>query len=403
MTCLTQVKSGNNKYILHVDMDAFYVEVSLLKRPDLRGKPVIVGSRSPRGVVSTCSYEARKFGIHSGMASVQAERLCPSAVWLPGDFEAYSHYSKRFIEILRRYSPVVVQLSIDEARVDLTGCELLFGKPMEIAHRILLDIKYELGLPASGGLANSGTIAKIAAELSKPGGLAVILPGYEQVFISPLKVERIPGIGKKSLPKFHKHGLYRIGDIASKSQDELTRMMGRWSSVLYRIATGSAGPISRAPSQAPSRSHEVTFAEDVTDSVRVREEVRRLIERLGFRLRQENRRVAALTVKIRDAAYQTITRTVSLKTPSNSDRILFNLAIDLVHTNWPDNKGIRLIGVCAHNLVSDIKQLSLFERTNVKLETFYKTVDGIKVRFGQKSVRFGSRIASSRNRIMPRQ
>jgi DNA polymerase IV len=376
--------------ILHVDMDAFYVEVELLAQPELRGKPVIVGAKPPRGVVSTCSYEAREFGIHSGMPSVQAQRVCPHAIWLDGDFRSYSEYSSRFIEILRRYSPEVVQLSIDEARVNLTGCEALFGPVQEIAHRILCDIYRELGLPASGGVANSGTAAKIASELAKPAGLAVILPGNEQTFLAPLKIERIPGVGRKSLPRFHHYGIQRIGDIAGKEPDELQRIMGRWAGRLQRVARGAPGSVKRHRAESPSRGHERTFSQDISDPERIRVEVRRLVERLGFRIRKEGLSAQTISVKIRFGDFETITRSQTLSHPVNSDRLLFRTAMELILRNIPKGKGVRLLGVSIQNVISNCRQLNLFDSGNSKEATFYRAVDNIKERFGSKAVRFGA-------------
>lgn len=380
------------KKILHVDMDAFYVEVELLSNPELRGQPVIVGAKSPRGVVSTCSYEARKFGIHSGMPSIQAQRLCPRAIWLDGDFHAYSLYSRKFVEILRRFSPDVVQLSIDEARIDLTGSELLFGPAQNIAHRILTAIHKELGLPASGGLANSGTSAKIASELAKPHGLAIILPGNESAFLAPLKIERIPGIGQKGLPRLHQKGLYRIGDLARTSTEDLYQMLGRWAGVLQNVALGVPGKVQRRNPKSTSRSHEKTFAKNLTDSQTIRIEVRKLVEKLGYRIRRKELKARTITVKIRDGNFNTITRTESLDSPANSDRILFRSAMNLIERNIPRHIGIRLIGVSVQNLVADKRQLDLFTSEDDKLATFYKTVDSIKDKFGKRSVGFGSNV-----------
>ncbi|MBN1357117.1 DNA polymerase IV [bacterium] len=375
--------------VLHVDMDAFYVAVELLQRPELRGKPVIVGARPPRGVVSTCSYEARKYGIHSGMASVQARQLCPGAVWLDGDFRSYSDYSRRFIEILRRYSPEVVQLSIDEARVNLTGCEQLFGPAQGIAHKILNTIYRELGLPASGGLANSGTAAKIAAELAKPAGLAVILPGNERTFLAPLKVERIPGVGQKSLPRFHRYGLYRIGDIAATPAGELQHILGRWAGRLQRVARGASGSVQRRRPESPSRSHERTFATDIREPERIRREIRGLVEKLGFRIRREGLSARTVSVKIRFGDFETWTRAESLDEPVNTDRLLFEVAMGLIERHLPEGRGVRLLGVSVQNLVSDCRQLKLFGAQDTRLSSFYKTVDGIRERFGSNAVQFG--------------
>ena len=381
-------RSEAHRRILHVDMDAFYVSVELLFKPELKGTPVIVGGRPPRGVVSTCSYEARKYGIHSGMASVQAERLCPFATWLQGNFQAYAEYSKRVFEIMRRYSPEVVQVSVDEGRVDLTGSEPLFGPAESIAHRILTEIRTELGLPASAGLANSPTVAKIASEIAKPAGLAVILPGYERQFLAPLRVERIPGVGKKSLPKFHSYGIYTIGDIASRPDTQLQKQLGLWSGSLKKIALGvSSKPLRHTPA-SPSRSHEQTYSENLTDLDQIRMELRKLIERLGYKLRGQKFRAKTICVKIRDGNFQTINRSSSFHTPANSDRILFHAAWDIVKANLPKG-GIRLLGVSAQNLCADGGQLNLFESNQNRLLHFYHTVDSIKNKYGKKIAGFG--------------
>lgn len=380
-----------NRRVLHVDMDAFYVEVELLKRPELRGLPVVVGGKSPRGVVSTCSYEARAFGLHSAMPSIQAQRLCPHAIWLDSDFASYADYSGRFFGIMQRYSPDVVRLSIDEGRVDLTGSERLFGPAPEIAHRIITEIRTELGLPASGGLANSGTAAKIAAELAKPRGLAIVLPGYEPDFLAPLNVERIPGIGKHSLPRFHQLGIRTIGDLAKRTPVDLIRMFGKWAGHLHTVASGAPGRVQRYQPIAPSRSHETTFAQDIFEPDQLTIELRHLIEKLGFKLRQEGLRARTITIKIRDGAFNTVTRSHTFTEPVDSDRLIFPVACRLLLDNLPSRLGVRLIGVAVHNLSSTQIQLDLFRQNSTKVDTFYRTVDAIKEKFGRKSLGFGHR------------
>ncbi len=380
---------GKPRKILHIDMDAFFVSVELLKRPELRGKPVIVGGKSPRGVVSTCSYEARKYGIHSAMPSVRAHRLCPHAVWLNGDYAAYSYYSKRVFDILRRYSPEVVQLSIDEGRVDLTGSEALFGPATDIAHRIVNEIRNELGLPVSGGLANSGTGAKIAAELGKPDGLTVILPGYEQSFLSPLPVERIPGVGAKSTPRFNRMGIFTIGDLIRLDDEQLQRNFGKGAARLKSIATGRPDTVHRRAPQSPSRGHEETFPVNLTSRSLIKLEIRRLVEKLCYRLRKEGFSAKTITVKIRDGGFNTFTRSRSLSAPTNNDQEIFDIASGIILNNIPRG-GVRLIGVSAHNLVKAQLQLELFSAGGKKKhDHFYKTVDRIKNQYGRHAVGFG--------------
>lgn len=376
--------------IMHIDMDAFFVSVELLHRPDLRGQPVIIGGKSPRGVVSTCSYEARKFGIHSAMPSVRAIRLCPDAVWLPGDYATYDYYSKKVFEIMRRYSPAVYPLSIDEGRIDLTGSECLFGPAASIAHQILEEIRDGLGLPASGGLANSGTAAKIAAELAKPGGLIVVFPGKERAFLAPVPIEKIPGVGKVSLPRFHQCGIFTIGDLAECNQEMLARNFGPWASSLSRIASGLPKSAVPSPSKSPSRSNECTFMTDIRDPDIIRHELRRLVEKLGYRLRRSNLKAGTLTVKIRDGQFKTITRSRSLESRTDKDHVMFKIAEQLVFSNLPRDFGIRLLGIAGHNLARGPAQPNLFEQNDERTyDRFYSIVDNIKEKFGKQVVGFG--------------
>ncbi len=385
--------------IMHLDMDAFYVSVELLKRPELRGQAVIIGGKSPRGVVSTCSYAARKFGVHSGMPSVRAMRICPDAVWLNCDFPAYNHYSEKVFSIMRRYSPEVFPLSIDEGRVDLTGSQDLFGPAEKIAHRIVNEIRDELGLPASAGLANSGVTAKIAAEMAKPFGLIVVFPGKEKAFLAPLPIQYIPGVGKVSLPGFHKYGYQTIGDLASESPDILAKRFGPWADSLYRTAMGEPKKARPTPAVAPGRSNETTFSHDIKDPEQIRSELRRLVEKLGFRLRKSNMTARTVTVKIRDANYHTITRSQTFDTPTNRDHILFEIAETLVFTNLPKHSGLRLLGISVQKLQTRIEQPSLFESSaDRQYGKLYSTVDQIKDKFGKKTVFFGAAHLARMNR-----
>jgi DNA polymerase IV len=383
--------------IMHIDMDAFYVSVELLKRPELRGLPVIIGGKSPRGVVLTCSYQARKYGVCSAMPSIKAMRLCPEAVWLRGDFATYEYYSKRVFDILRRYSPDVYPLSIDEGRLDLTGSESLFGPASGIAHRIVNEIRDELGLPASAGLANSGVTAKIAAELAKPFGLIVVFPGKEASFLAPVPIKYIPGAGKVSQQTFYRYGYRMIGDLSAQPLEVLIRQFGSWASTLERIAHGRSKPAQPHTPVSPSRSNESTFRQDLFDPEHIRAEVRRLVEKLAYRLRRSNLKAGTVTVKIRDGKFNTITRSQSLKTPTDKDHILFQTAEKLVLSNLPAQTGIRLLGVSTQKLTSGTGQKSLFvDSGEQNYDRFYTAVDTIKQKYGKQSVWFG---ASPRNTI----
>lgn len=384
-------KRENVRRILHVDMDAFYVSVELLKRPELQGQPVIIGGKSPRDVVLTCSYQARKFGVCSAMPSVRAMRLCPDAVWLSPDFAAYEYYSKKVFEIFRRYTPEVYPLSIDEARLDLTGSEKLFGPSHKIAHRIVNEIRDELGLPASAGLANSGVTAKIAAELAKPFGLIVVFSGKEKSFLSPLPIDYIPGVGKVSRQKFLELGYRTIGELADQQPEILARQFGVWALTLYRIAQGETKQAQPEEPISPSRSCEVTFADDLFEPDRIRAELRRLVEKLAFRLRRSNLKAGTISIKIRDRDFHTITRSQVLRFFTDKDHILFQTAEKLVFKHLPKEIGIRLLGISAQKLVSDVAQKSLFiDKKDAHYDRFYSTVDTIKQKYGNQSAYFGA-------------
>ncbi len=390
--------------ILHVDMDAFYVSVELLKRPDLQGYPVIIGGKSPRDVVLTCSYQARKYGVCSAMPSVRAMRLCPDAVWLSADFAAYEYYSKKVFEVFRRYTPEVYPLSIDEARLDLTGSEMLFGPSPKIAHRIVNEIRDELGLPASAGLANSGVTAKIAADLAKPFGLIVVFPGKEKSFLAPLPIKHIPGVGKVSQQKFYDFGYHTIGDLAAQSPEILSRQFGVWANTLYRIAQGGSREAQPQAPASPSRSCEITFSEDIFEPELIQAELRRLVEKLAFRLRQSNLKAGVVTVKIRDGKFYTITRSQALRTFTDKDYVLFPIAQKLVFSNLPKGVGIRLLGISTQKLVSDVVQKSLFtDKNDAHYDRFYSAVDSIKQKYGNQSAFFGAspHIVGGSNLINP--
>ncbi|HYL69277.1 MAG TPA: DNA polymerase IV, partial [Candidatus Limnocylindria bacterium] len=225
--------------ILHIDMDAFFVSVELLSRPDLRGRPVVVGGqRDQRGVVSSASYEARHFGIHSAMPLRTAAKLCPEAIFLDGHHELYERWSDRVAEILEKYSPTVEMASIDEAYLDLSGTERLHGPPLAAAHKLLREISSTTSLPCSGGLGPTRLIAKVASDQAKPRGLVWVPTGSEPTFLAPLSVRRIPGIGRVTEAALNRMGIETVGQLQQLTLERLEEIFGRWGTALFRKAHG---------------------------------------------------------------------------------------------------------------------------------------------------------------------
>ena len=252
--------------ILHVDMDAFFVSVELLERPDLRGKPVVVGGRADqRGVVSAASYEARKFGIQSAMPLRTAGRLCPHAIFLDGNHAKYSEWSDRVASILAKFSPIVEMVSIDEAYLDLSGTERLHGPPFAAADKLLRTITKQTGLPCSAGLAPTRLVAKVASEQAKPRGLVWVAPGMEASFLAPLPIRKIPGIGEVTERVLRALGIETVEQLASRQQEKLEKIFGQWGTALYRKARGGDAYEFLIDAEPKSISHNHTFGEDTTD------------------------------------------------------------------------------------------------------------------------------------------
>ena len=317
------------RWYFHVDMDAFFASVEQALDPALKGKPVIVGGRDGRGVVTSASYEARKYGVHSAMPGFEAKKLCPQGIFLPNRRRVYSEFSKKIFAILEQYSPEIHAISIDEGVVDLTGTEKLFGPPPKTAQKIIERIRTELGLPASGGLSGSRVVAKIAATLSKPNGFLHVPFGSEEAFLSPLPVETIPGVGPKTHKELLRRGVKTIGDLLRNP--ELRR---RFLDLDGHSQEG--------------RSHDHSIGSETTLDIPLeqREEMERvlweLVEEVGRRLRQEDLYARCITAKIRYTNFKTITRSRTLSTPTCFDREIFEVARDLLRKNLTPGSKVRL-------------------------------------------------------------
>lgn len=377
--------------ILHVDMDAFFVSVELLARPDLRGRPVVVGGRpDQRGVVSAASYEARKFGIQSAMPLRTAARLCPHAVFLDGHHERYSEWSDRVASILARFSPIVEMVSIDEAYLDLAGTERLHGPPLAAADKLLRSITQATALPCSGGLAATRLVAKVASEQAKPRGLVWVAPGMEARFLAPLPIRKIPGIGEVTERALRALGIETVEQLASHSQEKLEKIFGQWGTALYRKARGGDAYEFLIDAEPKSISHNHTFGED-TDNVQELESLlSHLSQKACKRLREAGLSSRTLTLTIRYAGFETHTRSKTLQDPARLDNDIFAVFLELFRERRDIKRKVRLLGVALSGLSHGAEQLDLLEADRrEKLEKLTKATDRLRDKFGFGSVQFG--------------
>lgn len=288
--------------IIHVDMDAFYAAVEVRDNPELAGKPVIVGgSAGQRGVVSTASYEARKFGVHSAMPAVTARRLCPQGIFLPVRMSHYAQVSRQIQEVFHRYTPLVEPLSLDEAFLDVTGSEGLFGSTREIASKIKADILKEVRLVASVGVAPCKFVAKVASDFGKPDGYIVVEEGKVQEILDPLPVGRIWGVGKVAGKEFHHLGIETIGQLRQMALAEVEKQFGRWGQQFWELANGIDDRKVVPDREAKSISHETTFATDISDMEVLRAVLLELTEQVAWRLRRHELRGKTVQLKVRYA------------------------------------------------------------------------------------------------------
>lgn len=377
--------------ILHVDMDAFFVSVELLQRPDLRGKPVVVGGRpDQRGVVSAASYEARKFGIHSAMPLRTAARLCPHAVFLEGHHGKYEEWSDHVASILGKFSPIVEMVSIDEAYLDLSGTERLHGPPFAAADKLLRTITQTTSLPCSGGLATTRLLAKVASDQAKPRGLVWVAPGMEARFLAPLPIRKIPGIGEVTERALRALGIETVEHLASHSQEKLEKIFGQWGTALYRKARGGDAYEFLIDAEPKSISHNHTFGED-TDNVEELESLLSLLsQKTCKRLREAGLSSRTLTLTIRYAGFETHTRSKTIQEPARLDNDIFAVFLDLFREHRDPKRQVRLLGVALSGLCHGAEQLDLLEANRrEKLEKLTNATDRLRDKFGFGSVQFG--------------
>lgn len=385
--------------ILHCDMDAFYASVEERERPELVGHPVIVGgSPEKRGVVSAANYVARRYGIHSAMPSITAHRLCPHGIYLPPRIDYYAEVSRQIREIFERFTPLVEPLSLDEAFLDVTGSEQLFGPATEIGQKVKQVVRKETGLVVSVGVAPNKFLAKIASDFKKPDGFLVVEPEHIQEFLDPLPVERLWGVGKQGSKVFQRLGIRTIGQLRQWPIETLTNSFGSQGEHLWQLAHGIDDDPVVPEREAKSISHETTFEQDIDDLDVLRAWLVDLTEQVGWRLRRHGLRSRVVHLKIRFADFSLITRSQTLPEPTDITHDLWQAADEMLLKRLPaSHLPIRLIGMGVSGLdATGFIQGLLFDQDQRKKQA------GLDVATDQIREKFGS-AALRRAAAMPRQ
>lgn len=384
------------RIIMHVDMDAFFAAIEQADFPEYRGKPVIVGADPQggrgRGVVSTASYEARKFGIHSALPISQAYYRCPNGIFVRPRGKRYSEMSQKIMQIFQDFTPVIEPISIDEAFFDISGCLRLFGSSHQIALKLKQKILAETKLTASVGIAPNKFIAKIASDLEKPDGLVTVKAGEEKTFLKPLPISKMWGIGKKTEPLFHRMDIYTIGQIAETPPDKLVSIFGKPGLSYWQLANGVDNRPVQGHNAAKSVSHEVTFMEDTNDLARLEGILFQIAENLGRTLRKKKLKAKTVNLRIRLADFQTFTRSKSTLHHQNSSVEIRKIALNLLKQFNFQGQKVRLIGLGVSNFnVGPGEQMSFLNTQNeVKDQRIDQVIDLIEDRFGKGTIRKAS-------------
>jgi DNA polymerase-4 len=377
---------NNLRKIIHVDMDAFYASVEQRDNPELKSKPVVVGGSSNRGVVSAASYEARRFGIHSAMPIAEALRCCPQAIFLPVNMPKYQGISKQIRQIFLSYTPIVEPLSLDEAFLDVTGSTVLFGPAENIALTIKQRIRQELNLTASVGVAGNKFLAKLASDLKKPDGFVIVNPDRIQEFLDPLLVERLWGVGKKTAEKLHKLNVKTVKDLLSMEQEFLKEEFGVSGSQLYLLARGIDHTPVESEKITKSIGREITFDKDITDEEILKTTLLKLAVDVGRRLRKEEYKAKTVTIKVRYADFQTISRSHTLAQATDLDDVIYREAGKLLKEVSPA-RPLRLLGITLNKLEEEMEwQLSFFDEPQKDMENLTRTIDKVNEKYGKNTI-----------------
>jgi DNA polymerase-4 len=395
--------------ILLLDLDAFFASVEQLDHPEWRGKPVIVGGDSERrGVVSTCSYEARAFGVRSAMPSSQAVRLCPNAIWTPGNFPRYIALSQKVMGIMRNASPRLQQVSIDEAFLDVSPGRFVKDHPVRLASRIQAEVA-RLGITCSIGLGTSKSVAKIASDMDKPSGLTVVLPGRERDFLSPLPIRTMSGVGRQAEKRLHELGIYTLGEMADADEYILRQIYGKNATMMRNRCSGINDSAVETDDEIKSVSNELTFSVDLTERTEIEQSIAMLAAKVARRLRRK--KIAGFTVglKVRYADFSIVNAQQTLNRPVDDENEFVPVLLGLIDQVWRPGTSLRLVGVAVSSFGQKPEQLSLFDDAAVGLEAAKRSASGgdrqtggrtnrrmlveatdrVKDRFGETAVSYG--------------
>lgn len=376
--------SGPQRYIAHLDLDSFFVSVEMLHDPSLKGKAVIVGGSRDRGVVTTCSYEARKFGVHSAMPMKTAMKLCPHAIIVRGTRGEYSRYSRWVTDIIAARAPLYEKASIDEFYIDLTGMDKFFD-PYQWTIDLRAAIMEETQLPISFGLATNKMVAKIATDEAKPNGYLFVQPGMEKEFLAPLPVNKFSGVGEQTFLTLKSMGIHTIRDLSETPIAILEKKLGKYGADLWRKSQGLHDGEVHGYHEAKSISTENTFEENISDVTLLLSELVRMTEKVAFELRQDEKLTGCIAVKIRYPDFETTSRQTTIDYTLRDDELI-PVAIDLFHKLYRKGQPVRLLGVRLSELTNHPVQASLFDDAEKK-NKLYKAIDDVKNTFGKASLK----------------
>lgn len=377
------------KTIFHLDLDAFFVSVERVLDPSLEGKPVIVGGDpNSRGVVAACSYEARKYGLHSAMPIKTAFKLCPHGIYLHGSHKEYTRFSKNVKKILENYSPMIEQTSIDEFFMDFTGCEYIYGSLFMFASKLQREIWDKLSLPCSIGIGSNKNVAKIGSDCMKPKGITYIIPGYEKEFLAPMPISVIPGVGKVTERTLNSKGFYIISDIQNTPEDYFSLLFGKYGTSLWNRANGEGSVLLTLAHKRKSISKETTFEIDVVDKNELEMVLFNLVSKVAQSIRNKNWQTSTVGIKLRYSDFGTIIRDKTI-TATDDDKIIYENVVKLFRNNYNRRVGIRLIGVHTTNFSEAAEQEFLFDDSRISRKKMLKAVQKIRDKYGFEAIVVG--------------
>jgi DNA polymerase IV len=389
--------SRRTRAIIHLDMDAFYPAVEVLDKPELKGKPVIVGGSRQRGVVSSASYEARKYGVHSAQPMATAMRLCPHGIVLPVRMSRYREISAQVFEIFRRFTPLVEPLSIDEAFLDATGSVRLFGLPEEIARKIKETVYRETGLTVSAGVASSKFVAKIASDMEKPDGLTIVPQERVREFLDPLVVNKMWGVGEVTQEALKNLNIRSFRDLRRTPVEVLERKFGKYGAKMHRLSMGLDEREVEPEHDAKSIGHEETFFEDIVRVDSARMELLDLADKVARRTRQEWLKGRTITLKVKYSDFALITRSATLPRPTDDASAIYSTVCGLLPKTGVGKRPVRLLGISLSHLVNAEMegQLSLFleDQASRRRRELNTALDSIHEKFGDKAIRPGTLVS----------